>query len=99
MRKGTTPTLIFTLPFASELIATAKVTFCQLEKVKLEKHTKDFTMKDNTLSLKLTQAETFLFNCNENIRLQLRVVTTSGEALATDVYTVFVSECLDGEVI
>ena len=99
MRKGTTPTFTFTIPFGAELIKTAKVIFEGDNGVKLEKRTEDCGLSENEVSVRLTQEDTFLFDCNEYIKVQLRIITTAGDALATDPARVFVAECLDDEVL
>lgn len=98
MRKGTTPTLTFKLPFDVAMLSNAKVTLCQ-GNVRLEKKLCDCGTTDDSLTVKLTQEETFLFDCKSTVKAQLRVVTTNGEALASDVFTILVAQCLDDEVI
>lgn len=99
MRKGTTPSLTFKLPFTVGTISNAKVTLCQRH-VKLEKRLCDCEInEEDSLTIKLTQEETFLFDCNSYINVQLRVVTENGDALASDVFNIPVAQCLDDEVI
>lgn len=99
MRKGTTPSFVFELPFGTEKISNAKVIFSLNNQVKLEKYLTDCNIKDNIITVKLSQEETFLFDCNSTIKIQLRVLTVNGDALASDVFTVFAYQCLDDEVI
>lgn len=98
MRKGTTPSLTFKLPFEVSNLKNAKVTLCQ-DGVCVEKYLCDCQTTDDTLTVRLTQNDTFQFMCNSTIDVQLRVVTVNGEALASDVFHLFVDECLDEEVI
>ena len=98
MRKGTTPKFTFNLPFSTELLDKARVTF-EHDGQELTKTLDDQNFDGNAISVQLTQEETFLFRCNSHIKVQLRVLTKKGEALASDVYSVFVSECLDNEVL
>ena len=98
MRKGTTPTLTFKLPFEVSMLSNAKVTLCQ-DDVRLEKKLCDCETTEDSLTVKLTQEETFLFECNSTIKAQLRVVTINGDALASDIFSIFVAQCLDDEVI
>jgi hypothetical protein len=99
MRKGTTPTFTFTIPFGTELVKTAKVIFEGDNGVKLEKRTENCGLAENKITVRLTQEETFLFDCNEYIKVQLRIITTAGESLTSDPVRVFVAECLDDEVL
>lgn len=99
MRKGTTPTLTFKLPFDAEMIKNAKITLCQKNAIVLEKKLCDCKKTQDSIEIKLTQEETFLFDCNSIIEAQLRVVTVNGDALASDVFKMFVAQCLDEEVL
>lgn len=98
MRKGTTPTLTFKIPFEVSMLKNAKATFRQGD-IQLEKKLGDFETTENTLTIRLTQEETFLFRSDTQIKVQLRVVTLNGDALASDIFNIFVSECLDNEVL
>lgn len=99
MRRGTTPTHTFTLPFDTGLIKSVRVVYAQGGKVVLTKNTDDCTLDGNTISYKLTQEESLCFRNNQQVEIQVRVLTASGESLASDVMSVFVGRCLDDEVI
>lgn len=98
MRKGTTPTFTFELPFSTDLLAKAKVTF-EKGDTQLPKELNTASFDGNTIKVQLTQEDTFLFPCNSQIKVQLRVLTKNGEALASDPFIIFVEECLDNEVL
>lgn len=99
MRKGTTPIIEFTLPFSTDLVAKAKVIIKYKEDSKLTKYARAEDFDGNTIRVKLTQEETFLFDCNSYVKVLLRVLTTSGDPLVSDVYTEFIEECFDDEVL
>lgn len=99
MRKGTTPTFEFELPFDISIIENAKIVFSFNKEVRLEKYLADCEQDGNTLRLKLTQEETFLFECNSTVNIQVRVLTIGGDALASDIFNMFTCQCLDGEVL
>ena len=99
MRKGTTPIIEFTLPFSTDLVAKAKVIIKYKDNSKLIKYANAADFDGNTIRVKLTQVETFLFDCNSFVKVLLRVLTTSGDSLVSDVYTEFVEECFDDEVL
>ena len=99
MRKGTTPTLTFRLPFEVDLLSNAKVTFSQGGNVILEKKLCDCDASQNLLSVTLSQEETFLFECDSVAQVQLRCVTPTGEAFASAVFTTFIARSLDSEVL
>lgn len=98
MRRGTTPTLTFSLPFKTNSISKAKLMLKQ-SGVTLSKHTEDATMKDNTISWKLTSKETMLFKDNSFASVQIQVITSKGESLVSDIHQEFISEYLDSEVM
>lgn len=101
MRKGTTPTFEFELPsdFDVSIISNAKIVFLFKNDVKLEKYLCDCEQDGRILRFTLSQEETFLFECNSTVKIQMRIVTTGGEALASDIFDVFASRCLDDEVL
>lgn len=98
MRLGTTPKYTFELPFGTESVKKAKITFRQMSKIILEK-TSDCVIKEKAVEISLTQEETFLFDPRFKVDVQLRVVTQGGDVLSTDIYSFDVVECLDKEVL
>ena len=98
MIKGTTPRFTFKLPFAVDLLSNAKVTLRQGD-IYLEKKLCDCETTENSLTVRLTQEETFMFECKSFIKMQLRVLTENGDALATRVFEVYAKQCLDEEVL
>jgi len=99
MRIGTTPTYYFTMPFDVSLISVCKITFSQYGVVRLEKGLQDCTIQENTLVLTLTQQETFLMQKGYDVEIQVRVLTTTGNALSSDIYKDDPYKCLDREVL
>ena len=99
MRLGSTPKHEFTLPFDVSLVREFKVTYKQQKKIILEKHLVDFEVNDNTLSITLTQEETFLFDEGVIIELQARVLTMGGDAITSDIRIITTEKCIDREVL
>ena len=99
MIRGTTPTHTFTLPFDTALIRRIKIIYSQNDKKIFCKETEDCVLSGNVVSTKLTQEETFLLDCKKLVQIQIRVVTTAGEVLATDEMVVTIDKCLDDEVL
>jgi hypothetical protein len=99
MRLGSTPKHEFTLPYDISLVKEFKVTYKQNGKIILEKYLNDFEVDDKTLSVTLTQEETFLFDENVNVELQGRVLTMGGEAIPSDIRIMTAEKCLDREVL
>ena len=99
MIRGTTPTHIFTLPFDTSKISSARVTYAQGEQVVLTKETGACAFDGDTITVRLTQEETLLFSCKKMVEIQLRVRLLDGETMSTDIMRKSISECLDGEVL
>jgi hypothetical protein len=99
MFKGTTPTHEFEVDIDTAFIKTVKITYSQNDEEILVKRTEDCTLEGNKITTKLTQEDTFLFDCNELVQIQIRGLTHDGEALATDLMVTTVRKCLDDEVL
>ena len=99
MRRGTTPEHTFTLPFDTSIISAARILYEQDNAVKITKTTEQCNFDGRVIAVKLTQAETLALMCNSTVKIQVRILTTDGEAMASDIITAFVDECLDNEVL
>lgn len=100
MIRGTTPRHTFTIPFDTSLIKTGKVVYYQDGAVVLEKEIAHCSLDGNTITIKLTQEDTFAFNCSGGyVYIQIRLLTLEGDALASDEIRVEVRRCLDSEVL
>ena len=97
MMRGTTPIHTFTVDIDTSSLAKVRVVYCQGNKRILAKE--DCQMAGNTITVKLTQAETFLFEHNKPVEVQIRARTKGGEAHNSEIYTEPVERCLDTEVI
>ena len=99
MMRGTTPTHTFNIPFDVDCVVETKVIYSQGDKQVLSKGTEDCALVGNTISVTLTQEETFLFDSGKKLKIQLRVLTKEGEALASHIILADVDQCLDEEVL
>ena len=99
MIRGTTPTLEFTIPFNTSLLAEAFVTLSQNENVILDKALHECKCEERKLSVKLTQEETLKLDCNCKTEIQVRARTLEGEALASDIVVVNTERILKDGVI
>lgn len=97
--RGTTPTHIFTLPFEAKLISNIRIIYTQGDEQILVKEVKDCNIDGNTVTVRLTQEETFLFDCKKYVEIQVRVLTAEKDALNSDPIKVSVEKCLDNEVM
>ena len=98
MRRGTTPKLIFTADMDCEQIDKLDVSFAQRDEVVLSKGLADCTVSGNTVTVRLTEEDTLLFDSRKNpVRIQLRagigetrvasnIVHTTAEAILKDGY-------------
>ena len=98
MIKGTTPTHTFNIPFDTSLIDEVRVVYSQNDTPLLTKTTEDCIMVEQTISVTLTQEDTFLFD-NKPVDIQLRVLTKAGEALASVPERVGIVRCLEDGVV
>ena len=98
MRRGTTPTHIFTFPFNVAECEQIRVLYAQRDNVKLTKEKTDCIISANTLTLKLTQEETFLFDDKDLVEIQIRLKLYDN-VIASDLITVRVKKLLEDEVL
>lgn len=99
MRIGTTPTHYFTLPFSTDLVDEVQIVYCQDGEEILQKNRTECTLEENTVSVTLTQADTFEFKADVNVEIQIRVSTTRGTVLASEIMQVSCQRCLSDEVL
>ena len=99
MKIGGTPTHKFVLPFFVEDINEVEITYQQNEKVILQKHKDDCELDGKTISVTLTQDETFEFSHEEHAEIQLRVLTKGGDVHVSNIIRVDCKRCLSDEVL
>ena len=87
------------MPIDTEFVKCIRIIYAQNGKEILTKKQEDCTFDGNTVRLKLTQEDTFLFAEDACAEVQIRVLTTSGDALASQVMRVHCQECLSDEVL
>jgi len=99
MRQGTTPTHTFKTPCPTGAVKSALIVYAQNDKKILCKTLDDCEISDEKISLTLTQEETFLFEADQAMSFQVRILTTSGKALASDIVPDYVYPSLSEEVL
>ena len=93
MIRGTTPTLTFNLPFDTSVVKSAYLTIrCLGEEI--EKSITDSELGETSISFTLTQEETLKLPKSRRAKIQLRILTKGGDALATTIYEVEVADVL-----
>ena len=99
MRRGTTPTHTFVLPFNVEAVQAVQIIYRQGGENVLVMDKDDCALTRNIISVRLTQEDTFAFKDSANVEIQIRVLTADGEATASDVMQVSCKECLTEDVL
>lgn len=99
MFRGTTPTLEFVLPFNTDLLEDILMTVAQKNVPLINKTMTDAECSENTVIIKLEQADTLKLNDKYDAHVQLRVKTKNGDAFASDIFRVAVSQILKDGVI
>ncbi len=99
IRRGTTPTHTFTLPFDSSFVKSLSVIYSQNDIKILTKRFADCTKDGKKISVRLSQRETLLFNTKDPVEVQIRVLTLEGDALSTAIEKIRVSDSLSEEVL
>lgn len=98
--KGIEPVFEFTLPYDVSRIKRARVSVhCPKTDVLVKKETEELKMEGNTVICQLSQEDTFKFQCNSYVEVQLRVRDIDDVPFKSEVFTVFTGRCLDSEVI
>lgn len=100
MRRFTTPTHIFTLPFNTSIISKVRLVYAQSETIVLVKEATECKVRGNTISVTLTQEETAMLDCKKNfVEIQAHILTNDGKSLVSTPLKVAVKKCLDTEVL
>lgn len=100
MERGTTPTHIFNIPAEiSSAIKEVKITYSQNDEELVVKRTGDCTIESGKITTKLSQEETFLFDCTKFVYIQIRVLTLGGDCVKSKLMQESVGKCLDSEVL
>ena len=101
MKKGTTPTHTFTLPdnIDETAIKEIEITYSQKDSVILTKKTQDCTLHNRVITVQLTQQDTFAFNHNLWVEIQVRLLTHAGDVMSSDIFKISTEKCLSNEVL
>lgn len=99
MIRATTPTIEFILPEGMyENSKEILITFKQADKIILNKNKEDLEKDENSkYHIKLTQAETNLFQANIELKIQLRFLSMAGDVCASTIKSVNVKDVLNDQ--
>lgn len=101
MRRGTTPTLTFTTPYAADIVESGYITFNQRGATVLDVPFSDSSVNvsDNAISITLTQEQTLAFSIAAPCQAQIRAILESGKAVASNIVQIPICAILkDGEI-
>ena len=99
MIRGTTPTHIFKLPIETDTIRQLRITYNQCGKTVLEATESDCTLTGQEIRYRLTQEDTLLFTPLAAVELQIKVLTTDDNVMASKVMSLAVEKILNTEVL
>ena len=102
MKRATTPTHDFIIPFEVSLLEKVKLTYAQLSVSKskviiFQKEIKDLELFDNTIRYTLSQEETLMFQGGKEVEIELKV-KANGKVMI-DTFTTDCERCLCEEVL
>lgn len=99
MIRGTTPTLEFELPFEASLCSELYITLSQNGEVIVDKSLTDCNCTGNLASVKLSQEDTLKLSDKFNTEIQVKLKTTDGDVIASDIFVAATGRTLKDEVI
>lgn len=100
MIQGTTPMHSFVFPLDPSQFSEIEVTYRQLGIILLQKYKKDMEfVENNTARFKLTQEETLAFQAHSPVQIQVKVLTSGQDVLASKKYEVPVEEILNPNIL
>lgn len=84
--RGTTPTITFTTPFNANMITAGFITFTLRGKIIFDVNIRDdaVTVEDEAIKLKLTQEQTLMFDEHDANKVQIRLLLTTDDAVASN---------------
>ena len=99
MFRATTPTHTFDLGTDCSALEKIVVTYQQNGETVLEKEKDDLTLNGNIASVTLTQEEANKFLAYSKVFIQVRIKTTDGSVIASEIMEMKVADVLNAEVI
>lgn len=99
MRRGTTPRIIWKLPFSMEIVVEMWLTLSQRSREVLTKTKAEMIEENGSVYVTLSQEDTLSLDDHCDVEIQVRGRTTAGEAFASQIRRVTVEEILKDGVI
>lgn len=103
MNIGSTPTNTFVVPSSIDITGYQEIQIVYnqggREIVKKSSLDNEITVSGNNLIVTLTQEDTFKFDYNKAVRIQVRIMLSDDSVIASNHLTVNAMECLDTRVL
>ena len=99
MKRGTTPTHSFGIPFDVETLNRVRITYSQNKKILFVKEDDEVAIDGNKLQVRLSQEETLMCRPENSVEIQLKVLLNDGNVLVSDIINDNVEDCIDEEVL
>lgn len=99
IRRGTTPTNVFSVNLDLTEAETVYLTYEQFGKVAIEKQKEDMTIEAEQVSVTLTQDETLSLIPGEKVEIQFRAKFADGAAVASNIIGTCTKDILKDGVI
>ena len=100
MYKGSTPTHYFNnIPVDTSRIKELKITYSQKDKEIFAKRKEDCIIEDGKITTSLSQEETFMFEPDKFVSIQIRILMDDGAVLPSKIMMTSVEKCLDKEIL
>lgn len=99
MVQGSSPTHVFDLSIDTSKISKLRVTYAQNCTTILEKTESEVTMSDSIIKVRLTQQETLQFIANYPVSIQIKLLTTNGVVMVSQIMTDQVESALNKEIL
>lgn len=99
MRRGTTPTITITAEGLADIKVKKAFLTIKQQDTELTKTLDDIQIDGETITVTLTQEETLMFTGDTNANLQIRVLSDSDTAYASQIVQVHIGNILKDGVI
>ena len=88
MKRGTTPTHIFTVDVDLTQATVIYLTYKQGSTTVIERDKTEMTVTSDSITVELTQEETLALNTSNAIQIQIRAGFNDGSRIASDILTI-----------
>lgn len=96
MRRGTTPTVTFTIPVDCKNLEAADITFSNPGGAVISKGIDEMAKVGNQIAVRLTQEETLAFLANSKVMIQCAIRVSNGTGMRSKIYEEPVEDALKG---